>query len=167
MVENIRKPVSSALKNFTSIVMIIALFVIIWLGFKLVTNPLAFEYKNVKYPENLKICPGESFTYEVDVVVNKSPVTIVKSDVLFSEDAKKPENFFYEEFSKREIFPWDAKVHGVIHRVNTVTLPVKNQYGMNVSSGKFRYIANLNSEGVKETASLSVPFEVPESCFTK
>lgn len=159
--KNLRRVVSGV----TYAILAAALICILWFGYKLVTNPLPYEYTNLKYQPNIQVCPGESFKYSVELHKTKDAITVIKTENFFSEDPDKSENFFFDTFENREIFPWDDKVPSVLMRNNTVVVPKTNPFGMKVSSGKFRYISSLSSEGIKNITTISIPFEIPESCF--
>jgi hypothetical protein len=158
MTSETNKKAAAGLSGIASILTLIAVVVLVWLGIRLLLDPVP--------EENITICPGETFSYEVDLNVNKKDaVTLIKTENFFSENPEKKDNFYFDRGVNREIFAWDSSVPRVIHLSNTVTFPVKNPAGGNMGSGQYRYIVNLNSEGIKGPASLSIPVTIPDSCF--
>ncbi len=123
--------------------------------------PPPYELEVVN-PKPYVVCPGDKFTYQANVIVRRTPVTLMRTDTWFSYTTNN--NVTADKFDEVEIFNWDKKVHSIVPRTKIVNVPETTMDGTPLLPGKYRYIVNLNSWGVSTPASMSFEVTVPENC---
>lgn len=151
-------------KIFNVIYKVVVALLGLWVVYILSSTFLApppYEIHVVK-PAVHTACPGDKFYYNSEVIVRRTPVTLMRTDTWFSE--KLNANVVADRFSETEIFNWDSKVKTVIPRIKSAVVPRTTSEGSPMVPGNYRYIVNLNSWGVQVPASMSIQVTIPENC---
>lgn len=148
----------------TSFLVLVSAIVVFLVLLEYLTSPPPYEYKNLKHEEYITVCPGEKFSYDVDVVVNQSPITIFRTETYLPEAGESDDTWDYDTWSNVEIYNWDDRVKGVLHRHNEVTFPEVFATGKAPKPGLYRYVVSKNTYGEKRPATISIPIEVPDFC---
>jgi hypothetical protein len=123
--------------------------------------PAPYELRVVN-PKSYTVCPGDSFTYQSEVIVRKTPMSLLRTETWYSYQTKN--NVIFDRYQNVEIFNWDKKVVDTISRSREVKVPELTSEGNLMVPGKYRYIVNLNSWGVQVPASMSLEVIIPENC---
>ena len=157
------------MKNIPNFLLIAALILLMFIGIKVASAPAPYYLKDAgKLNKTVQfVCPGDRLTYFSDVVVNKVPLTVSRTETIFSEMEHR--TVYPDSMKDIEIFNWDEKVtpkefDGAKSTPKFVTLPLLDRQDKPFKPGKFRYIIALSAVNSYPIA-LGIPFEFKADCF--
>ena len=151
---------------FNAVYKVLVGIVAIWVVFVLSSMFFAPEpyelHKDASNPARHYVCPGDTFIYESNVVVRRTPITLVRTDSWFSEQTKN--SIVPDRYETMEVFNWDKNVRNIVPRRKNVVVPSTTMDGKPIPPGNYRYIVHLNAWGETTPASMTFNVTIKKDC---
>lgn len=123
-----------------------------------IRRPAPFAYsKNVYYPLNTPVCPGDTLRWRSEFVINDAPAVLRVARNLYDVDEQKVVTFDQNP----NWLNWMAEDIG-----KTFTFEGSYPIPANLDPGMYELRTSAGSN-ISTVDAYRVPFVIPETCFTK